>query len=210
MANHFPAFAGAQVHACAEGGDWTDGLATTTLWLAAGAALFRQGARTLGMFRVLSGRVRLVRLTPGGTEVPMHTAVAGELFAEASMFSAHYHCEAIALQDCEILLYPKAELTRHLLEQPEMLWALTAEMARRTQDLRTRLELQHIRSAPERVLQFLRLRCDAHGHWPLPGTLKQWAQELGLTHEALYRALAALAREGKIQRTDRLLRLVTP
>ena len=185
------------------------GLAATTLRLAAGAALFRQGTRTLGLFRVLSGRVRLVRLTPGGTEVPMHTAVAGELFAEASIFSAHYHCDAIALQDCEILVYPKAELTRHLLEKPEMLWAFTAEMARRTQDLRTRLEVRQIRSAPDRVLQFLRLRCDADGNWSPPGTLKQWAQELGLTHEALYRALATLEREGRIQRADRLLRLVT-
>ena len=186
------------------------GLAATTLRLAAGAALFRQGARTLGLFRVLSGRVRLVRLTPGGTEVPMHTAVAGELFAEASIFSAHYHCDAIALQDCEILVYPKAELTRHLLVKPAMLWAFTAEMARRTQDLRTRLEVRQIRSAPDRVLQFLRLRCDADGNWSPPGTLKQWAQELGLTHEALYRALATLEREGRIQRADRLLRLVTP
>ena len=99
---------------------------------------------------------------------------------------------------------------RNMLEVGLRTQKALAEMARRTQDLRTRLEVRQIRSAPDRVLQFLRLRCDADGNWSPPGTLKQWAQELGLTHEALYRALATLEREGRIQRADRLLRLVTP
>ena len=35
---------------------------------------------------------------------------------------------------------------------------------------------------------------------PLRGTLKDLAAELGLTHEALYRALAGLASKGEIKR----------
>lgn len=91
-----------------------------------------------------------------------------------------------------------------------MLWAFSSELAQRVQFLRTRLEIRHIRSAPDRVLQFLRLRCDTSGVWQQVGTLKQFAEELGLTHEALYRALATLERNGSIYRERGRLHLVRP
>jgi CRP-like cAMP-binding protein len=44
----------------------------------------------------------------------------------------------------------------------------------------------------------------------LPGTLKDLAAELGLTHEALYRTLAALERSGEIKRTKGKIALLRP
>lgn len=183
------------------------GVTPTVRRLAAGASLFRQGDTTFGIFRLVSGRISLVRTTPGGTAVPMHTVRPGELFAEASIFSPRYHCDAIALRDCEVLVYPKAELTHQLKENKDDLWAFTAELAHRIQGLRTRLEVGQIRSAPERALQSLRLRCDVSGTWKVDGTLKQFAEEIGLTHEALYRALATLERDRRIIRGDGEIRL---
>jgi CRP-like cAMP-binding protein len=175
--------------------------------LVAGAALFRQGDPSFGIFRLVSGRISLVRVTPGGMEVPMHTARPGELFAEASIFSACYHCDAVAMRDSEVLVYAKAELTHQLKQSKEDLWAFTAELARRVHDLRTRLEVRQIRSATERVLQSLRLRCDLSGTWRVDGTLKTFAEEIGLTHEAFYRALATLERDGRIIRGNDEIRL---
>lgn len=176
--------------------------------VAADAALFRQGDPTFGFFRLVSGRMRLVRVTPAGAQVPMHTVRPGELFAEASIFSARYHCDAIATRVSEVLVYPKAELTRRLKEEPHDLWTFAAELAHRVQDLRTALEMRQIRSAPERVLQSLRLRCGPSGAWKMEGTLKQFAEEIGLTHEAFYRALARLERDGRIARGGDKIRLV--
>ncbi len=176
--------------------------------LVAGEPLFRQGDACVGVFRLVTGRIRLLRCTPGGSEVGMHTARAGELFAEASLFSTHYHCDAVALARSEVWLYPKEALARQLRAAPESLWAFTAELAHRLQGLRTRVEIRQIRSARERVLQFLRLRCDGSGLWTTEGTLKHLAEDLGLTHEALYRALAALAREGHIERLAAGIRLL--
>lgn len=175
--------------------------------VAADAALFRQGDPTFGFFRLVSGRMRLVRVTPAGTQVPMHTVRPGELFAEASIFSARYHCDAVATRPCEVLVYPKGEVTRRLKEEGNALWAFASELAHHVQELRTRLEMRQIRSAPERVLQSLRLRCGAGGAWKMEGTLKQLAEEIGLTHEALYRALARLEREGRIVRGKEEIRL---
>ncbi|WP_162579336.1 helix-turn-helix domain-containing protein [Variovorax sp. PBS-H4] len=41
----------------------------------------------------------------------------------------------------------------------------------------------------------------------LPGTLKDLARDLGLTHEVLYRTLAGLEREGVLERQGATLRL---
>jgi DNA-binding MarR family transcriptional regulator len=43
----------------------------------------------------------------------------------------------------------------------------------------------------------------------LPGTLKDLAADLGLTHEALYRTLASMAARGEIERSPGKLRALT-
>lgn len=187
--------------------DTLPGVTPVARRLAAGGALFRQGDAGIGIFRLVSGRLRLLRCTRDGTEVAMHTVRPGELFAEASLFSTHYHCDAIALEDSAVLLYPKEDLARQLAASPQTLLAFTAELAHRLQGLRSRLEIRQIRSARERVMQFLQLHCDNAGMWARDGTLKQLAEELGLTHEVLYRSLARLEDEGHITRLPTGIRL---
>lgn len=176
--------------------------------LAAGEVLFRQGDRTAGIYALAAGRVRLRRVTPDGTPVTLHLARAGETFAEAALFSARYHCDAVADVDSLVGLYPKAMLAAQLRGDAEALWQFAGDLARRLQGMRSRYELRQIRSAPERVLQFLRLRCDAEGCFSSDGTLKELAAELGMTHEALYRALGTLAQQGRLLRDGSLLRLL--
>lgn len=173
--------------------------------LPAGTTLFRQGDRTVGIFVLLRGALRLQRVTPDGAAVTLHQVRPGEMFAEASLFASHYHCYAIADGDSVAGLYPKRLLATQLRGDPEALWRFTAELAHRLQGLRQRYELKQIRSAPQRVLQFLRLRCDVDGRFYIQGALKDIAAELGLTHEALYRALATLEQQGLIARQDACL-----
>ena len=175
--------------------------------LAAGDTLFRQGAPAVGVFRLLRGGLRLVRATATGTEVTMHTVRPGELFAEASLFASRYHCDAIATSRSEVHWYPGDALRAQFQACPQMMWQFTAELAHRMQGLRGRLEVQQVRSAKERVLAYLSLNSDAEGQWTRPGTLKHLAQEIGLTHEALYRALAALEKEGRIARREMVIQL---
>lgn len=183
------------------------GVAAELQIVAAGAPVFRQGDRSRGIFLLLTGSLRLQRVTPDGTAVTLHHVRAGETFAEASLFSDRYHCDAVAENACRVGRYPKAALVTALRGDPESLWRFTAELAHSLQRLRSRYELKQIRSAPERVLQFLRLRCAADGSYAVPGALRDLAAELGLTQEALYRSLATLEREGRLSRHGNALRL---
>ena len=181
------------------------GVAPIPRQLLAGDALFHQGDKTFGIFYVTAGRLRMQRVTPDGGTVALHVARPGEVFAEASLFSEHYQCDVVAETDSEVWLYPTPELTQRLKSDPESLWAFAAGLARGLHALRLRYELKQIRSAPDRVLQLLRLQCDGNGVYRSTGTLKELAAELGLTHEALYRALATLERQKHIGRNDGLI-----
>ena len=176
--------------------------------VAVGEALFRRGDKTFGIFYVAAGRLRMRRVTPDGGTVTLHVARPGEMFAEASLFAERYQCDVVAEIDSEVWIYPKEELTRQLRSDPESLWAFTARLARSLHGLRQRYELKQIRSASERVLQRLRLGCDEAGMFRTTGSLKDMAAELGLSHEALYSALASLAREGRIERSTDFLRVL--
>lgn len=174
-----------------------------------GAALFRQGDKTFGIFYLIRGKLRMRRVTPDGGLVTLHIARPGEMFAEASLFSERYQCDAVAETDCEIGQYPKGDLEAKLRGDPANLWAFAGELARGLHRLRQRYELKQTRSATERVLQFLRVQGGMDGIVRPAGSLKDIAAELGLSHEALYRALAELERRKQISRGEWGIRLVS-
>jgi CRP-like cAMP-binding protein len=179
--------------------------------LKAGQTLFRSGGRTAGLYEVVKGKVRLIRVDRGGREVILHHAAAGDTMAEASLFSATYHCDAIATTDATVRLYPKAAVLAEQQRNPDAARAFAAMLARQVMTLRTQLELRNIHSARDRIRHYLAVNAGADGRTvTLTGTLKELAGELGLTHEALYRTLAGMAADGEIERRRGTIRLKTP
>jgi CRP-like cAMP-binding protein len=173
---------------------------TTLRDLAEGEALFAQGAAAAAVFEVLSGRLRLLRRTADDHLVALHTARAGDLFAEAALFSDAYHCDAVAAAPSRVRVFPKEGLLRALRSEPALFEAFSARLARQLQALRSRLELRNVRSARDRVVQYLLLAAGNGGIVTVEGPLQDIAAELGLTREAFYRTLAMLEAEGVIAR----------
>ncbi len=179
--------------------------------LDAGETLFRQGSRTVGLYKVISGKVRLVRAERSGREAVLHSASAGQTIAEASLFSPTYHCDAIATTHAVVRLYPKAVILSGFKRNPKIAEAFTVMLARQIMDLRTSLERSKIHSAPERIRHYFALNLGPDGRSVvLPGTLKDLAADLGLTHEALYRTLAKMQKGNEIQRHNGKIRLLKP
>ncbi|MBI3512539.1 MAG: Crp/Fnr family transcriptional regulator [Proteobacteria bacterium] len=170
--------------------------------LAAGECLFHQGDATVAIFLVETGRLQLVRHAGGARQVILHTARAGDMFAEAALFSPVYHCDAVATAASQVRVYPKRALLAALRRDPGVAARFMELLAHQVHALRARLQERDIRSARERVLHHLALAAGPDGRTvSLDGTLMDLAAEIGLTHEALYRALAALEKDGTIERT---------
>jgi len=179
--------------------------------LGPGDFLFRVDTPTAGLFEVIKGRIKLVRIAPSGRETILYTASAGDFVAEASSFSPTYHCDAVATTDSVVRLYPKRSLFAAFRENPEAAQAFMGMLAREVMGLRTRLEQRNIHAARDRVRHYLTLNAGADGRTViLSGTLKDLASELGLSHEALYRTLADMAADAEIERLDGKIRLKSP
>lgn len=179
--------------------------------LAAGQTLFRLGSATVGLYEILDGKVRLARVDRSGRETVLYTATAGDTIAEASLFSATYHCDAIALTEAVVRLYPKEVVLAEFERDPQAARTFMTMLAQQVMNLRTRLEQRNIRSARDRVRHYLDINVGPDGKTvDLPGTVKDLAGDLGLTHEALYRTLSEMQHEGEIERIEGKIKLMRP
>ncbi|WP_299864662.1 Crp/Fnr family transcriptional regulator [uncultured Hoeflea sp.] len=170
--------------------------AITTALIAEGAALFRRDDPGKAIFLVQSGGFKLLRYTRQGDEIVIHRAGPGESFAEAALFSPRYHCDAIATADARVIRIEKPAVLKLMRIDPEFALAISARFAGQIQDYRRRLEILAIRDAESRVFAAM-----ADGF--LTSDIKTLAAQIGLTHEAVYRALAVLVRKGRLIKTGR-------
>jgi CRP-like cAMP-binding protein len=170
--------------------------------LRAGETLFLTGERITHLFAIMSGRVDLLRHMPDGSVIRLQTAGAGEFLAEASLFSQSYHCDGEGAEPSTLQVFSKPAVLKALKADPDIALALLGHFAGRLQALRGQAALLAVRSAHERVLAWLQMQPDSSGGVRINRSWKQIAAELGLTHEAVYRALARLEREGAIKRLD--------
>src|SRR6516164_3209531 len=88
--------------------------------LAPGELLFRQGDPAVAIYKVESGRLRLIRRTVDDHLVILHTARRGEFFAEASLFADTYHCDAVAAAPSSVLVYQKVTVINALRTDPAL------------------------------------------------------------------------------------------
>ncbi|NNJ68343.1 MAG: Crp/Fnr family transcriptional regulator [Boseongicola sp.] len=157
--------------------------------------LFRQGEVTKGLYVVLSGRVHLERVGPNGERFVIHRAMAGSSFAEASVFSERYHCDAVVMEAGEVVRIDKAAVLAAF-ANAGFARAYGRQASRQIQAQRQLLEIVGIRSAEDRVLAGLVAGL-------LDGTVVEFAALLHLSHEATYRALRALVEAGHVVNPSR-------
>lgn len=170
-----------------------------------GDSIFRLGTPPAGIYFLLQGEVRLLRRSRTGGELILQRVRRG-FFAEASLDSGVYHCDALAVQPSEILRMPFGPVRQALDDDAAFRQAWISHLSRELRRSRTQGERLALKSAAERVLHYLE-REGADGVVSLDMPRKAWAAELGLTHESLYRTLARLEAEGRVTRRGPELRL---
>jgi CRP-like cAMP-binding protein len=159
------------------------------------AVLFSRGDRPC-MFFMLSGEVRLVRHSKSGGEIVLQRTRRG-FFAEASLDQPVYHCDAIAAEPSSLLAVQRKAFS-NALAVGDFRDRWMAHLARELRRVRAQAERLGLRTARERIVHFIETEGEA-GTVNLNQTKKSWAAELGLTHEALYRALAQMNNRGELK-----------
>lgn len=159
-----------------------------------GETLFRIGSRVKTVFTVISGEVRLIRRNSNGAEVILQRSRGG-FFAEASLSSKTYHCDAVVAKKGELLRFPAQAFRAALDEDADFRDAWMNHLAREVRKLRAQCERLSLHNAADRIIHYIESE-GAGRAITLNQSRKAWASELGLTHEALYRALHRLQADG--------------
>lgn len=173
------------------------------LTLKRGALLFQTGKKPQWLFFVRNGEVTLERISPHGERVVLQRTRHG-FVSEASLQSPHYHCDARAGIATQLIQIPIQMLAQALESDREFSLRWMKMLNLEIKHLRLVCERLSMKSVKERVLHLV----DTEGHngcYQVDTDLKTMAGELGVTHEALYRTLAALEKSSVLKRDKNAL-----
>lgn len=166
----------------------------------AGETIVVQGEPARSVFVVLSGSVKLVRVTANGTEAVVAILGRDRSFAEAMVLrGTPYPVTAEAITPCTLLKINGARLRQFLLENPEFALDLLASTFIHLQGLVEQIEQLKAQTGVQRLAEFLATLTDrAEGpcEVELPYNKRLIAGHLGMQPESLSRAFAKLREHG--------------
>jgi CRP/FNR family transcriptional regulator len=171
-----------------------------------GTAVFVEGDSPDFLFTVVSGRVKVVKMTPSGREVILEILGPGApLGAVAAYECRPYPASAVALEDATCILLRRASLFELLERHPSLVRGLLAGLSHRLVQLTSRIaELTSGRVEGRFAQLFLKLsdrmgRPERSGSFiPMPLSRQDLAALTGTTIETCIRVMSRWGKEGVV------------
>lgn len=177
---------------------------------ARGSRIFDEGAPARGLFVVLDGRVKLLRVSAKGREQVLHTEGPGSALGEAPLFDeAGYVASAVALEDARLLFVPREAVFDLCRRRGEVALGVIRVLARRVRSFATLIEDLALRDVQARVAGLLAREARRSGasEFTLGGTRDEMAAQLGTVRELISRSLSRLQALGVIELRGRRVRV---
>lgn len=177
----------------------------------AGRTIFRQGQNAEQFFVVLSGAVKVYRLSQRGDEHILHILRAGGSFAEAAMWeSQEYPAHAEAIEDCRLLAVSRKSLELAVSRRPAVAVGMLRGMAGKLREFAGMIESLSLKEVPQRLAGVLirQARQTGGNSFQLAGTKRSLASQLGTVPETLSRAFARLKKDGLIEVKGRSVKIL--
>ena len=192
-----------------------DALMTGRIRLRKGDALFRSGDRFTSLYAIRSGSCKTVFLAEDGREQVAGYHMAGEIIGAEGIGGGSHGCEAVALEDTEVAVFPfeRVEALSRLdrVFQRNLYRLLSREIAR----ARTVMLLLGTKGAEQRVAAFLidllqqyQVRGYSSCEFVLRMTREEIGSYLGLKLETVSRVFSRFQREGLLQVEGRVVKLL--
>jgi len=168
--------------------------------------LFSEGEEAKGFYVILSGKVKLYKISPEGKEQILHVVSAPDAFAEAALFlEGNYPAFAEALSDGQLLFFPKRDFIQLIGKNPQLSINMIISLShflRKFASLIEELSLKEVSSRIAKYLIDLSLKLSKEGKSPkeveLDLSKTQLASKLGTISETLSRTLAKMKAKGII------------
>jgi len=168
--------------------------------------LFSDGEEAKGFYVILSGKVKLYKVSPEGKEQILHVVSAPDAFAEAALFlEGSYPAFAEALSDSRLLFFPKRDFMKLIEKNPQLSINMIVSLSfflKRFASLIEELSLKEVSSRIAKYLIDLSLKSLKEGRGfkevELDLSKTQLASKLGTISETLSRTLAKMRAKGII------------
>jgi CRP/FNR family transcriptional regulator len=162
--------------------------------------LFSDGEEAKGFYVILSGKVKLYKISPDGKEQILHVVSAPDAFAEAALFlEGSYPAFAEALTDSQLLFFPRRDFIRLIERNPQLSINMIVSLShflRKFASLIEELSLKEVSSRIAKYLIDLSLKSAKEGRnlneVDLDLSKTQLASKLGTVSETLSRSLAKM------------------
>jgi len=179
-----------------------------------GETIFSEGEEGNGFYVVITGRVKIFKLSAEGKEQILHFFGPGEPFGEVPVFTGqHFPANAEAIEESRVFFFPRKSFTDLIRRNPSLALNMLAILSKRLRRFAGLIDDLSLKEVPGRLAAYLLYLSDQNkGSKDLELTITkaQLASLLGTIPETLSRILGKLSGQGLIETDGRRIRILNP
>lgn len=183
---------------------------------AQGELLFSEGQLCSGLYVIVSGRVRIFKVSPSGREQVLAIEGPGSSIAELPVFDGgNYPASAVTIEQSDLLFLSKNDFRALCLEQPEVSLKVLQVVGARLRRLVGIIEELSFTTVRQRLISWIlreaRKEAQATAQGPaftMRASHQELAAEIGTVRELVSRNMARLQAQGFIEIDGRELTVV--
>ncbi|HUH66339.1 MAG TPA: Crp/Fnr family transcriptional regulator [Syntrophales bacterium] len=168
-----------------------------------GQTIFSEGDEGMGFYGIVSGRVKIFKLSPDGKEQILHIMETGEIFGEVPVFMGReYPAYAEAHVNCSLLFFPRISFIELIKKDPSLSLNMLALLSQRLRRFAALIEDLSLKEVPGRLAAYLLYQSNRavnNDQFRLDISKGQLASILGTIPETLSRILGKMGKQGLIK-----------
>jgi len=177
-----------------------------------GETLFFEGEDGNGFYIVITGKIKIFKISPVGKEYILHISGPGEMIAEAPVFHGQpFPANAETLVGSTLLFFPRELFVNLVHKTPSIAINMLASLSMRLRRFADQIENLSLKEVPARLAGYLLYLIDEQDSGDVIelGISKgQLASLLGTIPETLSRILSKMSKEGLIEVNGRKIRII--
>jgi CRP/FNR family cyclic AMP-dependent transcriptional regulator len=183
---------------------------------APGEILFSEGEPCKGLYIVVTGRIRIFKISVSGREQVLSVEGAGASVAELPVFDGgDYPASGSAVEKTQALFVSRADLRAICLEKPEVALKMLQVVGARLRRLVGIIEELSFTTVRHRLISWLLRQASSEGHPGERGTVftlntshQELAAQIGTVRELISRNLARLQAQSFIEMNGREITII--
>jgi CRP-like cAMP-binding protein len=177
-----------------------------------GETIFSEGEDGTGFYVVITGRVKIFKLSTEGKEQILHFFGPGEPFGEVPVFAGQqFPANAEAMEESRVFFFPRNSFVDLVRRNPSLALNMLAVLSKRLRRFAALIDDLSLKEVPGRLAAYLLYLSDqkkGSKDLELAITKAQLASLLGTIPETLSRILGKLGSQGFIETDGRRIRIL--